>query len=363
MWGDMDRLAILDQLSELGTLEMLRGRKRWCFIADDGFHSRLARLLPGEERNRLLHLSKLASFTPDHVDGFDVAVICTNGSEDLPRGTIVKRLGLRPLRLFADLILRRAAGISLRTSAEPQQEARPGLQYAILCLPRCGSTLLAKELELAGFGQPKEHLRAPIATLLQHRTLTDFSLERWWALVRSGSSQNNVFGTKIIFDFLSMAAEQMQDDELRWFMGELRAMAIIRILRRNKVDQVVSDYVARKTGVWHLWDDSIKAGYSDRLEAVSANLQELTALYRKFMHNEERLDRMLRDAGIVPIDVDYAALSTQPKATVASIAEQLGRAVPEGYMDSPLTLEPTRTPFHERLSAELAAAVAQRDRI
>jgi trehalose 2-sulfotransferase len=353
----MDRLAILDELDELDLMEMLRGRRKWCFVADPAFHARLRALLPAEEQRRLLRLSEVPALTAGHFEGFEVAVICTNGSEDLPRETLAKRFGLRPLRLFADLVPRRAAGLPLRAPAPPPDAPPPDLAYAILCLPRCGSTLLAKELELAGLGEPKEHLRGPLATLLRHRDASGFSLERWWALVRAGATQDGVFGTKIIFDFLAMASDEMDERERGWFLDRMREMRVVRILRRNKVDQAVSDHVARKTGVWHLWNEGIRAGYGERIDAVTGDLGELSALHRKFVRNEERLDRMLRDGGIEPIDLEYDDLAARPKETVAALVRRLGRAVPEGYLDGPVTLEPTRTPVHARLAAQLAASL------
>lgn len=354
----MDRLTLLDRLGELGLIELLRARKRWAFVADDGFHAHLLSALPAEDHGRIHRLVDVASLTPAHLEGFEVAVICTNGSEELPREAINRRLGIRPLRLFADLMLRRAAGAPLRGPIPSDQDPPPDFSYAILCLPRCGSTLLVKEFEMLRLGQPREHFRTPIATLLAQREVSGFNLERWWAFLRAAATVDGVFGTKIIFDFLAMASEHMTPRERDWLTGKLREMPVVRILRTNKIDQAVSDYVARKTGVWHLWDDGIKAGYGERLAAVSADMKELVALYRKFVRNEERLEQLLQENGIRPIDIDYVALARTPKAAVAAAVEKLGRPVPPDYLASPVSLEPTRTAIHERLSAELAAAIA-----
>lgn len=347
----MDRLELLGRVTELDPLEMLRGRPKWVFAVDEAFGRHLRERL-GVEPNRLLPIASLGQATASA--GRELAAICTEGAEDLAIPAL-RRLGLKPLRLFGDLVLRRAARADLRGAVEHPPPAELG--YAILCLPRCGSTLLAKELELLDLGKPTEHLRASVIELLRAPAASSFDIRRWWDLVRANNTVGGVFGTKILIDFLLMA-EQAQPDAGAYLRAALGDLRVLRIVRRNKVDQAVSDHLARKTGVWHLWNDTVKAGYGARLDAVDDDVEEAAATWRKFVANEQRLDALLREAGIVPIDIDYDALAADPKGVVKGVAEALGRAVPDGYLTSPVSLEPTRSPTHARLAELLAAWVA-----
>jgi LPS sulfotransferase NodH len=350
----MNRLTLLGQLDELQIPELLRSRKKWLLLADDAFHRHLGDAV-GIDPGRVVRIAGIPTLGADAFAGYEVGVICTNGNEDIVRQAVQQKLGLRPLRLFADIVLRRAAGAEARTPTEtpPQLE----MEYAILCLPRCGSTLLTKELELLGLGHPKEHIRTPSVLLLQHRDISGFDFARWWGLVRANNSSNGVFGTKVIVDFLQMSTSAMDSVERSFLFDELKRMRTIRIVRRNKIEQAVSDFVARKTGVWHLWSSDIKQNYGSKLGNVDLSendWNDLIGIYRKFVKNEEVLERMLVDSGVPLIDIDYDALTERPKQTVAEVVRQLGRSVPDDYLTGPVSLEPTRTATHERLYGMLA---------
>lgn len=345
----MDRRELLGRVAELDPLAMLRGRQNWAFAVDAAFERHLRETV-GVEPERLLPIATLHQAAPPA--GREVVAICTEGDEDAAVAPL-RRMGLKPLRLFADLVMRKAARAELRGT----QETLPpiDLGYGILCLPRCGSTLLTKELELLGLGRPNEHLRASVIELLQ-APVAGFDVRRWWTLVQANNTVGRVFGTKVLIDFLLMAdaADPAAAAFLRAAIGELR---VIRIVRRNKIDQAVSDHLARKTGVWHLWNENTKAGYGARLATVGDDLDEAAATWRKFVANEQRLDDLLRQGGIVPIDIDYDALAADPKGVVKGVAEALGRSVPNDYLTSAVSLEPTRTATHGRLAALLAARV------
>jgi trehalose 2-sulfotransferase len=350
----MERRELLGRVAELDPLELLAGRPKWAFAVDEGFARHLRETL-GVGPDRLLPIATLGqTAAPAGRPALhEVAAICTEGAEDLPMAAL-RRMGIKPLRLFADLVLRRAARADLRGAAEVPPPLDLG--YVILCLPRCGSTLLAKELELLGLGRPTEHLRASVVELLRAPAAASFDVRRWWTLVQANNTVGGVFGTKILIDFLLMAQEADPDAGrfLREAVGDLR---VLRIIRRNKVDQAVSDHLARQTGVWHLWNDTTKAGYGERLAQVGDDIAGAAATWRKFVANEARLDRLLRENAITPIDIDYDALAADPKGVVKGVAEAMGRAVPDDYLTSPVSLEPTRTGTHARLAALLAAEV------
>lgn len=346
----MDRLELLGRVPDLDPLELLRGRPKWAFAVDDAFGRHLRERVKVEPQ-RLLSIANLGQVTLP--PGCEAVAICTQGGEDLPMPAL-RRLGVKPLRLFADLVLRRAARADLRGAVETA--GSPELGYVILCLPRCGSTLLAKELELLHLGRPTEHLRAAVVELIRAPAASGFDVTRWWDVVQANNTIDGVFGTKVLIDFLLMAQEADPDvgDFLRQALGKLR---VLRIVRRNKVDQAVSDHLARKTGVWHLWNDATKAGYGDRLALVGDDVTEAAATWRKFVANERRLDALLREADISPIDIDYEALAADPKGIVKAAVEAMGRRVPDGYLTSPVSLEPTRSPTHARLATLLSARV------
>lgn len=346
----MTRAKLAASLSEL-RLENLLASQPWGLVCDASFRA----LFEGWAIDR----AKI--FSADDLDGDPrqnempkLVVVCTERPEG-PVQKQLKDLNVQSFGLFSQIVPRLAAGLPPRYHHRTDQPVK--LEYAIMCLPRCGSTLVSRELRLARAGDPVEHFRGYVQDLLRERDVSRFDFTRWWEMVRYGHNIDGVFGTKIIYDFWKMAEKFMLKDEIDVIYKFLSGVPVVYIERSDKYGQAVSDTVARQTGVWHLWSASMKQKYAEKLEGLNGNLKDAVASYNKFRRNERELEKLLESVAGRIIKVEYDDLITDPKATMAKVVKDLGLELPPDYMDTPLALEPTTSEAHailrERLKEEL----------
>ena len=347
----MTRVSLAQALKEL-KLEALLGEQPWMLVCDASFR----RLFEawGIDPAKLVAVEDIEA-NPEMALAQKVAVVCT----EKPEGPIQNRLKdhkVPTLGLFNQLIPRLAAGLPPRYHPRADQVVK--MEYAIMCLPRCGSTLVSRELRQAGAGNPVEHFRGYVQDLLREREVSRFDFQRWWEMVRTGHNINGVFGTKIIYDFWKMAERFMTKDEIEVIYNFLKSVPVVYIVRSDKYGQAVSDTLARQTGVWHIWSNTMKEKYAEKLEGLDGNLQEAVASYNKFRRSERELEKLLDSVAGRVIKIDYDDLVADPKATMSRVVGELGLEAPADYMRAPLALEPTTSEAHrilrERLRKELA---------
>lgn len=342
----MNRVQLARELQELKVGGVLR-EQSWLLACDRPFAELMAEWsIPA---SRVLMIADIEAGGADlKEDCF--ALVCTEQSEDLARRRLTER-GLANAGLYADVMPRLAA--KLPPLYQPPTKAEPGLEYAILCLPRCGSTLVSRELKIIGAGDPVEHFRGFLQDLLRERAVSGFDLIQWWELVRAGRRVDGVFGTKIIWDFWKMAERFMTPAERGHILAFLGRVPVIHIERSDKYAQAASDVIARKTGVWHLWNEGMKGAYQRRLDGLEPDFEEAVGVFKKFSKTEHDLRDLLdRHAGRV-IRIDYDDLIRAPKAAIARAAEGLDLVIPAGYLDSALSLHPTESEAHKRLAERL----------
>jgi LPS sulfotransferase NodH len=231
-----------------------------------------------------------------------------------------------------------------------------------MCLPRCGSTLVSRELYQAGAGNPVEHFRGYVQDLLRERDISRFDFPRWWEMIRSGHNIDGIFGTKIIYDFWTMAERFMNKDEIEVIYNFLNSVPVIYIERVDKYGQAVSDAMARQTGVWHIWSDAMKEKYEEKLEGIDGNLQDAISGYKKFCRTERELEKLLETVAGRIIKVDYDDLVSNPKVTMSRVVRELGLEPPRDYMSAPLALQPTTSEAHRVLRERLQEALREESR-
>jgi LPS sulfotransferase NodH len=357
----MTRVELIKKLNELRVRPVLQARD-WPLVCDAGFRALFTqweiapdRLVDVDDPAALAALAGRADF----------AVVCC----ERPEGPVQNRLkaaGVASVGLFSQLIHRLAAQVAPRFALNKATPA--AIEYAILCLPRCGSTLLAQELQSAGAGHPTEHFKAFLQPLLRNRDISGFDPVRWWELVRLGNPRNGVFGTKIIFDIWTMVDRFLSDVERRTVTDWLKSRPVVYLEREDKLGQSVSDVIARRTGVWHLWNKDVKAnhlqqrdalleGYRANDDTLQTDLADAVRTHRKFIASESSLLEFLDDHDITPIHVRYSRLAADPKGVTREIAEQLGVSVPDDHATAAVALEPTGTAAHELLKEKLGQAL------
>lgn len=348
------KVDLIRSLKELNCSAALSRRDNWVLLCDDPFHNYF--ISTGILRDRL-RLIKEFQISQEGLTGKLVYVICTNADE-APHTSIIKGRGGQAMGLFSHVVPRMLAHAPPRfnaTSVEP-----PAKSFAIISLPRTGSTVLAQELRALGIGLPTEHIRDPLIEIARHRAITNFDLFNWWKILTRSQLNNNVFGTKIIWDFLAMFREHLAEAEYDWLLSQLSNFSFFYLVRGDKVSQAVSDYVARATGVWHKWREFDQ--YEEKLRGISdlgTNMNELLAIYNKFSANENRLRSFLDSTGVRVTQIQFEEICTNPRLEAAKIGRALGLDISEYAAEGPPALERTTSAQHLKIENELRAHLAK----
>jgi LPS sulfotransferase NodH len=349
------RVELMGSLKELNCANVLSRRESWILLCDEPFHAYFAGTEIPRDRLRLLSefLSTREALTGDHV-----YVICTNADE-APHASIIKGRGAQAIGLFSHVLPRLIALAAPRFNAAAAKP--PAKNYALISLPRAASTVLAQELRALGVGLPTEHIRIPVIEFARHRAITNFDLFNWWRILTRSQTINEVFGTKIIWDFLQMFHVRLAAAEYDWLLEQFSKFNFFYLVRDDKVSQAVSDYVARATGVWHKWSE--KAGrYEEKLKGISdssTNLNELLGTYNKFCAGEDKLRHFLEKIGAPVTEIRFEQICEDPRREAAKIARALGFEISEVDAKRPRSLERTTSAHHLKVESELRAHLAK----
>lgn len=198
----------------------------------------------------------------------------------------------------------------------------PEVRFAVVCMPRTGSTFLCELLAAAGAGAAREHLRDPLVLVLRSAGVDHEHVYR--RIIRHGA-EGDVFGTKLIAHFLFDACTTQSPGEVLRCMAD-RGFRFVH-LTRDVMDQVISNYIAKQTRVWVARGDLTEQA-RDRLEQVDYRFDDLRALHESTLCDIGRLDEAL--AGIDPqcaLRLDYNELVASPIDVLQACGRHIGCAV------------------------------------
>lgn len=203
-------------------------------------------------------------------------------------------------------------------SATPwEQLPAPEVRYALVCLPRTGSTYLCELLEAAGLGAPREHLRPPLLHVLRSRQISEEAV--YQTILRHGAAKG-VFGTKLISEFLDKLPGPPAS---RLMCLAERGFRFIH-LQRDLSSQAVSKYLAGQSGVWHQRGHN-STGAIQRLEAVPYDFGLLCQRYQQAWAAQRwLLEAVTRLPVGTVLNVDYDQLVKDPQAILEACADFLG---------------------------------------
>ena len=345
------------KLAELNLPKALSRARQTVFVADAGFARKLASLAGDLQIVGIDDFLSRRARLP--VLAWRVVVCVVEGEAE--RLAAVRARVRRPVYgLMADLLPNAMAKRRLfaRPAAPPRSPKR---RYAIVCLPRSGSQNLCSALAGMGLGRPDEHLRSYFGYLLLHRAETGLRLDRYYrALV--DAEPGEVFGTKIIDGYVSGIEGLLLAEERDYFMKELASAKIVFLRRQSKVDQAVSEFIANRVRVWHLWQHTDEAQYEAKVRDLEYDSAALLKIHADLVAREENLGLFL-SRNVAPENLYQCELEALAKAPAAGLpalyAFITGRqpaSVPHDYGERP----PTRTEVHQafaaRLSEDLAAS-------
>jgi hypothetical protein len=139
--------------------------------------------------------------------------------------------------LLPVVIARRSAD---EVSFDPPPDISDTLLYSIVGTPRSGSTFLSDLLRSAGFGDPVEHLRAPLAAAFAARPPGLFDLARFTQRLIAAGRTGSVFGTKLLSGVGRGLEKSLTPPEAAFVRGLAARTTLIYLNRSDKVRQAIS---------------------------------------------------------------------------------------------------------------------------
>ncbi len=326
----MEIATIFDNLAETNFLEKLAQEKKLIFIGETDtinyLQTCLAKLNPLNGNYYFIANKKLKQNLTNNCDRLDdryAIIIASAATENVLYPELQElltelKIDLPLLGLFADVFVNLMLDRHLLDTSKYQINS-PKISYAILTTPRSGSTFLCATLQstqIAGF--PTEHLRQPSAVLSQY---CGFDYLRYLQAIKNFKvTSNEVFGTKIISHFLQVFEKNKDNFET---LLQKEFSKFIYLIRRDKIAQAVSIFLAQKTDVWHIFSEQQSKNYVDRLEKMNFNdtcLEEINQNYLFLLRQEAYLEKIRETYKISPLVMEYEQL-------VENTEEEINRAL------------------------------------
>ena len=210
------------------------------------------------------------------------------------------------LNLFSDVLVNLLSRQSPLQLSEVEFKT-PQLSYAIVTTPRSGSTFLCDLLQKSNLaGYPAEHLRRPAEILARH---CQFDYIRYMKILMTRrATSNQVFGTKLISHFLmDYRKEGLEFDS--FFQTYFKK--IIYLQRRDKVAQAISLYLAKATGIWHIFNDETREQYNlkiSQIQAEQCQIEKVKSLYDFLVRQEKFIESFIQEHDITPLRIGYEDL-------------------------------------------------------
>ncbi len=109
---------------------------------------------------------------------------------------------------------------------------------------------------------------------------------------------------------------------------------IICVNRQDKFDQMLSAFIARQTGVWHVWNQESLKTHSDTLETspITIDLKHAAAWCNTYLIYNQRRKRLI-ESGLLIANLTYETLFENAEVIVKRMLKDRG-------LESPTTIKP-----------------------
>jgi len=243
--------------------------------------------------------------------------------------------------LIAHVLPRLAAQVPPHSARQPAEHG-----YVILCTPRSGSYYLCGLLEGLGFGAPDEHLDQGLCAAARRGRLP---LRPYLDALLGNAAAHGWFGTKLISHVLFAAfdAGLPAADFLGWL--QQHRLHVLHLVREDKVAQAVSNYFARRTGVWN-------ASAEQPMPARPPyDFDEILSDWRELRQQEQWLEQLVAHLPSPPHRIVYEQLDREPEHILRGVVSHLTDG---GDSPLPFQLRPRTKKLRDEVSAEYARRFA-----
>ncbi len=208
--------------------------------------------------------------------------------------------------------------------------------YSICSTSRSGTTLLCDLLtdtNVAGAPDSFFRLQSMQSWWASHfgidashwPTPSAFDAQYLQAALQQGTGATNTFGMRLMWDQVDNLVQQLRHlygaqgkprQQLEHAFGSLK---FIHLTRQDKVAQAISRIRAEASGLWHLNADGSERERVKTGETPQYNAQRIATQRHAYHAADAAWQTWFANQQIVPLEVTYEALSTDPIAVVRSI--------------------------------------------
>jgi LPS sulfotransferase NodH len=298
-------------------------------------------------------IGKPGSLTPTIANIF----LCASGDQSPIRQAISTTFPQKRIfSLWSEVVPALSSSCSPLGIPEPTKVRR---KLAIICAARSGSEYLCNVLaDLKDLGLPREHFREFTAYLVKTKSTTGFALNDWFSTVVRCGTRDGTFSTKIIGEFLDgldLSSPHGQET-IRELLADFKFVR----LRRNKVEQAVSSFIASEMRQWHVKDAAHLEDYNARKNSIAYSFGSIKWIYDRSVEAENSIDRVLEASGAHALEVDYSDLVNDIDSVVSRVQNLIGlppRAEKPRGAGMVRTFDAKNAEFCARFSTDLGASV------
>ncbi len=194
--------------------------------------------------------------------------------------------------------------------------------YFIAFTARSGSTFLTHELFSTGkLSEPHEWFNWDYAKTKRQEKNQTFS-EYVQSVIEDNRSENGIWGCEI--NWLQLLALNEIVDPKQFFVNKIRWFFL---RRRNVVAQAISNYAADQTHFFHSYQAGSEA--EKRVSSLEYDAEAIKSYIRGFLDQEKSFSNWFRNERIVPINVFYEDITSDPAHAVGLFSNVLGVTLPE----------------------------------
>ena len=326
--GIEEFLDVVEELEPFAVFEL--GGARTFLVCDDALYDALVPRIKRRYRGRLVPSSRLVEKIRWQI-GAKRAVyfVLSMTSESEQLSSLRSRFPYLTFKGFVgDFLTSKSARVDPITDPG-EGAADPSQVYAVCCTARAGSTYLC-ELLGKSFGShvPYENFRPALVFFYRHRAQLNFDIRRWFDLTVRNQAKAGIFGTKVIGQFLRRMAPLIEPEDLDWIKSRIRSLKpkLIYLVREDKVEQAVSQYVASELKFWHLRDGRNVAAnqereneYRERKQSIVYDGEAIGKHYEGMVRAETRLQSMLDQLDEEIYRISYEELKSDPRTVMAGV--------------------------------------------
>ncbi|MEL7178322.1 MAG: Stf0 family sulfotransferase [Pseudomonadota bacterium] len=217
---------------------------------------------------------------------------------------------------------------------------QPYSSYVICTSPRSGSTMLCELLsETKVAGKPGSLFHEPsIDAWLDYYDLdmADFSTRRdmldgiFEAAKARGKGKTDVFGVRLQGGSFAFFMEQLQFlyPDCTSDVGRVEAAfgptLFIYLSRQDKLEQAISCIRAEQTGLWHRRADGTDLERLEPRREEGYDPEAIRSQAEEFVDFDIAWRSWFDEQSVVPLEVSYENLSSEPQKQLARILDTLG---------------------------------------